>query len=66
VPRNAHNLVLAYQCHDEAHREEKERFWIDFGDVVAYSVVWGAVGTVVLALLGSAVLWGLLLASAAR
>ena len=63
MPRNPHNLVLAYQCPDEAHRQEKERFWVDFGDAVAYSVVWGAVSTVVLALLGSVLLWGVLIAS---
>jgi hypothetical protein len=37
-----------------------------FADVLAYSIVWGAVGALVAALLGSVVLWGVLIANAAR
>ena len=66
MPRSPHNLVLAYQGADDARRESSERFRVDVADVVALSVVWGAVGAVVVALLGSVVLWGVLLASAAR
>ena len=64
--RTDRNLVLAYQRADDARRESNDRFWVGMTDVVAFSVVWGAVGAVVFALLGSVVLWGLLLASAAR
>jgi len=64
--RSVSNLVLAYQCPDDTRRDGKERFWGGFADVLAYSVVWGAVGTLVIALLGSAVLWGVLIVNAAR
>jgi len=60
------NLVLAYQRADDAHREVRERFWGGFTDVVACFVVWGVVGTLVVALLGSIVLWGVLIANAAQ
>ena len=64
--REPHNLVLAYQGSDDARRESAQRLWLDLADVVAYAVVWGVVGAVVAALLGSVVLWGVLLASAAQ
>jgi hypothetical protein len=66
MARHSHNLVLAYQRADDARRESSDRFWLGMIDAVALSVVWGAVGAVVVALLGSVVLWGVLLASAAR
>jgi hypothetical protein len=64
--RSVSNLVLAYQSPDDTRRDEKEQFWAGFADVLAYSVVWGAVGTLVLALLGSLILWGVLIVNAAR
>ena len=64
--RQSQNLVLAYQGADDAQRESTNRLWCSLAEVLAYSVVWGAVGAVVAALLGSVVLWGVLLASAAR
>ena len=60
------NLVLAYQRADDAQREVRDRFWGSLGDAAAYLVVWGVVGTLVAALLGSVVLWGILIANAAR
>jgi hypothetical protein len=66
VLRQPQNLVLAYQGADDAQRESMDSLWRSLAEVLAYSVVWGAVGAVVTALLGSVVLWGLLLASAAR
>ena len=66
VKRQSSNLVLAYQGLDDAHRESTDRLWTGVADVLAYFVVWGAVGAVFVALLGSAVLWGVLIASAAR
>ena len=60
------NLLLAYQGLDDAQREATEHLWDGVADVLAYFVVWGAVGAVFVALLGSAVLWGVLIANAAR
>ena len=66
VKRQTSNLVLAYQGLDDAQRESTDRFWGGIADALAYFVVWAAVGAVFVALLGSAVLWGVLIASAVR
>ncbi len=66
MQRRDTNFVLPYQRADEHRREAKEHFWTGIAGVLAYSVVWGVVGAVAAALLGSVVLWGALLASAAK
>jgi hypothetical protein len=66
VRRGPSNFVLAYQCPDDTRRDETERFWGGVADVLAFSIVWGAVGTLIVALLGAVVLWGVLIANAAR
>lgn len=60
------NLILAYQGADDSRRESDERFWGSVAEVLAYSVVWGVVAAVVAALLGSVLLWGVLLTTAAH
>ena len=64
--RPSTNLVLAYQGAADQRREDRELFWAGLADVVAYSVVWGAVGALVAGLLGAVLLWGVLLANAAQ
>lgn len=64
--RQTQNLVLAYQGADDAQRESTDRLWCSLAEVLAYTIVWSAVGAVVAALLGSVVLWGVLLGIAAR
>ena len=64
--RPPYNVVLTYQCVREARREAKERLWTGLADLLAYSIVWGAVGAAVVALLGSVLLWGVLLVTAAH
>ncbi len=64
--RRPSHFVLAYQGADDERREVKEHFWSGVAGVLAYSVVWGAVAALFAALLGSLVLWGVLLASAAH
>jgi hypothetical protein len=66
MPARNPSPVLAYQCARERRRESRERFWSGWSEVVAYSVVWGAVGAVAAAAVGTVVLWGVLLASAAH
>jgi hypothetical protein len=66
VRRQPSNLVLAYQGLDDAQRESTDRLWTGVSDVLAYFVVWSVVGAVFVALLGSAVLWGVLIANAAQ
>lgn len=58
--------ILAYQVVEDARRETNERFWGSLAEVLAYSVVWGMVVAAVAALLGSVLLWGVLLANAAH
>ena len=64
--RRNSNLILAYQGAEDSRRETGERFWGGVVEVLAYSVVWGVVVAVVAALLGSVLLWGVLLANAAH
>jgi hypothetical protein len=60
------NFVLAYQRLEEQRRESSGRFWSDIAEVVVYSAVWAIVGTVVAALVGAVLLWGVLLTSVVR
>jgi hypothetical protein len=55
-----------YQCAQEQRRECCARFRSGWSELVAYSVVWGVVGAVAAAAVGTVVLWGILLASAAH
>jgi hypothetical protein len=66
MTRRRSNFVLAYQGADEQRRQDKELFWTGLADVLAYSVVWGAVGALAAGLLGAVLLWGVLLANAAQ
>jgi hypothetical protein len=66
MQRHRSNFVLAYQGADDERREARDQFWTGIADVLAYSVVWGALVTLVAALLGSLALWGVLLATSAQ
>jgi hypothetical protein len=62
----ANRLILAYQGARDARRESNDRFRGVVLEAVAYSIVWAVVGAVVVALLGSVLLWGVLLVNAAN
>ena len=66
VPTGKPNLVLAYQGAEASRRESNERLWGSVAEVLAFSVVWGVVVAVAAALLGSVLLWGVLLTAVAR
>ena len=64
--RTATRLILAYQGARDARRESTDRFRGVVVEAIAFSVVWGVFGALVAALLGSLVLWGVLLVNAAH
>ena len=64
--RRPSNFVLAYQGAEDARRDGKEQFWAGAAGWLAYSVVWGFIAALVAAMLGSLVLWGVILAAAAQ
>ena len=66
MTRRRSNFVLAYQGAEDRRREGKELFWTGLADVLAYSVVWGAVGALAAGLFGAVLLWGVLIANAAQ
>jgi len=66
VRRTATHLILAYQGAIDARRENTHRFRGVVLEAVAFSIVWAVVGAVVVALLGSVLLWGVLLVNAAN
>ena len=60
------SFVLAYQRADDRRREQRDHFRNGVADVLAYFVVWGILGALAAALLGSVVLWGVLVANTAQ
>ena len=66
VRGNMTRFILAYQGARDARRESTDRFRGVVLEAIAFSVVWAVVGAVVVALLGSVLLWGVLLVNAAH
>ena len=64
--RAATRLILAYQGANEARRENTHRTRGAVLEAIAFSIVWAVVGAVVMALVGSVLLWGVLLVNAAH
>jgi hypothetical protein len=62
----ANRFILAYQGARDARRESNDRLRGVVLEAVAYSIVWTVVGAVVVAVLGSVLLWGVLLVNAAN